>query len=514
MLLIESGGLTKPGDQSLSDLSGADAYHVSMRLATQRKLGGASNLWGGRCVPFDPVDFDDRAITGHARWPVTYDELAGYFQRGCEWFLCGDAVFNACDIPALAHEQLIPGWKDGDVTATSLERWSLPTNFASEYRQRLIRSRRITVASGLTCTQIVCVAGETRVAHLITKTPARTKVAVHARKYVIACGGVESTRLLFASNETFAAGIGNHAGHLGRWYMAHVDSRIGHVRFNTPAKDTIYGHERDEAGVYVRRRFAFKREFILEHDLPNSAMWLINPDVSDPSHGNGVLSFVYLMLVSPLGRHSISEGIRQAHIKASEPPSIGAHLRTVLRDAPTTAAFALRFAFMRYLKPGRKVPGFFVPSASNDYPLQYHGEHLPNWDSYLKPTSNRDALGMLRLRPHVAFSDVDVSSVVRAHRYLDEFLRSRGLGYVELPARDVAETIGGQLYAGYHQAGTTRMSSNPADGVVDAHLAVHHFPDLFVASSSAFVTSGQANSTFMIVAFAARLADRLHQLLS
>jgi choline dehydrogenase-like flavoprotein len=32
-----------------------------------------------------------------------------------------------------------------------------------------------------------------------------------------------------------------------------------------------------------------------------------------------------------------------------------------------------------------------------------------------------------------------------------------------------------------------------------------------VASSSTFVTSGQANSTFMIVAFALRLADHLNR---
>jgi choline dehydrogenase-like flavoprotein len=45
--------------------------------------------------------------------------------------------------------------------------------------------------------------------------------------------------------------------------------------------------------------------------------------------------------------------------------------------------------------------------------------------------------------------------------------------------------------------------------VLDADLAVHGFNDLYVASSSAFVTSSQANSTFTIVAFALRLADRL-----
>ena len=59
--------------------------------------------------------------------------------------------------------------------------------------------------------------------------------------------------------------------------------------------------------------------------------------------------------------------------------------------------------------------------------------------------------------------------------------------------------------------GTTRMSADPSDGVVDENLAVHKMSNVYVASSSTFVTSGQANSTFMIVAFALRLADHLHK---
>ena len=53
------------------------------------------------------------------------------------------------------------------------------------------------------------------------------------------------------------------------------------------------------------------------------------------------------------------------------------------------------------------------------------------------------------------------------------------------------------------------MSARPEDGVVDEHLAVHGMSNLFVASSSVFLTSSQANPTFMIVVLALRLADRL-----
>jgi choline dehydrogenase-like flavoprotein len=514
VLLVDSGGDSPDRDvQQLGELAGQDPVHVSMSLATSRQIGGASNLWGGRCVPFDPVDFKPREIVGEPRWPLTYEELAPYFQRACEWFVCGDAVFDVRDVPRLAAYSLIPGFPDGNVRASSLERWSLPTNFGQEYRSVLMDTPGLTLVTNLTCTEIVCDPERSRVQHLRAQSLDGRSVTISASRYVLACGGLETTRLLFASDRTHPGGLGNHSGHLGRWYMAHVELRIARVHFSTPPAETIYGHERDSAGVYVRRRLTFSEDFQASERLPNIAMWLVNPDVSDPRHGNGILSFVYLMLASPLGRFFVAEGIRQAHIKATTPVSIRRHLLNVVRNLPSATRFALTFGYQRFLKRGRKVPGFFVPSSANIYPLLYHGEHLPHHESRAEPTSERDALGMPRLRTRLWFSEEDIASAIRAHRCLDDYLREHGLGHLEYIHADPEGAIREQLFGGYHQAGTTRMSSHQEDGVVDRNLAIHGLDELHIASSSTFVTSGQANSTFMIVVLALRLADHLERCL-
>jgi choline dehydrogenase-like flavoprotein len=54
------------------------------------------------------------------------------------------------------------------------------------------------------------------------------------------------------------------------------------------------------------------------------------------------------------------------------------------------------------------------------------------------------------------------------------------------------------------------MGQDPRDSIVDADLKVHGFANLFVASSSVFPTTGQANSTFPAVALAIRLAHHLN----
>jgi choline dehydrogenase-like flavoprotein len=513
VLLLESGGSDfVPEVQRLGDTVGGDRHHVEMALATRRQLGGASNLWGGRCVPFDPIDFEPRPIAGAARWPVGHEEISRYLQRACDWCLCGSAAFDSGSVPELAARSIVPGFLDGEVRASALERWSLPTNFGRVYRGALERSPSLQLERRLTCTEIVPRRrgdGGWSVDHLRARGTGGRVVAIRAKRYVLAAGGLESTRLLFASDREHPGGIGNHSGHLGRWYMAHVESRVARLHFTTPPDQTIYAHERDGDGVYVRRRFTLAREAQLDRRLPNAAMWLVNPEVGDPAHGSAILSFVYLMLSSPFGRYFVAEGIRQAHIETSSSTTVRAHLRNVVSDLPGATAFALTFGYRRFLRRGRKVPGFFVRSAANVYPVLYHGEHLPHWESFVEPTAERDAYGMPRLSTHLHFSEEDVRSVRRAHEVLDRSLRVQGLGHVELLHDDVEGAVREQLFGGYHQAGTTRMSALSEDGVVDRNLAVHGFEDLFVASSSTFPTSSQANSTFMLIAFALRLADHL-----
>jgi choline dehydrogenase-like flavoprotein len=334
-------------------------------------------------------------------------------------------------------------------------------------------------------------------------------MVLRAGRYVLACGGLESTRLLLASHRDGDGGIGNHAGHLGRWYMAHVESRIADVHFTTDPAATVAGHERDDAGVYVRRRFTLSPEAQRREGLPNVALWLVNPRLSDAAHRNGFLSLVYLLLRSPIGGRFVADAIRQSHLRVPTSSTVRDHVDNVVREMAGSLRAAGRFAYERFLRRGRKLPGFSMRSDENRYPILYHAEHLPSWHSYVELSDVRDEVGMPRLATHLAFAEADVAAVERVHRLLDASLRSQGLGHVEFLYDDVAAAVRRGVFGGRHQIGTTRMSALPEDGVVDGDLAVHGHDDLFVLASSVFPTSSQANPTLMLVAMALRLAAHL-----
>jgi choline dehydrogenase-like flavoprotein len=520
VIVIESGEETPQEPiQHLSDAAEWDSeIHAPMAMAVRRQVGGTSTIWGGRCVPYDRVDFDRRAVTGGIGWPVGYDDLKPFIQRACDWFVCGRAIFNAAETGCLPTS-IVPGLPANAVSTSSLERWSLPTNFGREYRARLRQSRNIRVVVGLTCTEVVCEEGERRVSHLACQTLQRKRVRVRARRYVLACGGLESTRLLLASRDADGRALGDHSDHLGRWYMGHVEGVIANVRFTTPPRRTIFGYERDVDGVYVRRRFSFARDFQREQGLPNIVAWLANPELADASHRSGPLSFAYLALASPLGRCLAPDAQRISLTGTKVPgsPYGGAHRSrpsrhfvNIAREPFQTLSFAATIGARRFLARNRRVPGFFVYNRDNVYPFQYHGEHIPSRHSRVMLSEERDSLGMPRLRIDLRFGTADVDGVVRAHRAWDDYLRRTGCGRLEYLHDDPAQAVWSRVGGGFHQVGTTRVSERPEDGVVDRDLAVHGFPDLYVASSSVFATSSQANSTFMTVVFALRLADHLH----
>jgi hypothetical protein len=300
--------------------------------------------------------------------------------------------------------------------------------------------------------------------------------------------------------------------------MAHVEGAVANVRFTTPPRSTVYGYERDTDGVYVRRRFAFVEEFQVREELPNVVAWLGNPELPDANHKSGPLSFVYLALSSPLGPWFAPE-VQRLSLTGEEIPGTPyggsaisprkAHWRNVLREPMRTAQFVGDFGARRFLARGRRAPGFFVYSPENVYPLQYHGEHLPNSRSQVSLSREVDELGRRRLNVELRFTPADVSGIVRAHKQWDAYLRSAGVGWLEYLHEDIEDAVMRRLGGGFHQSGTTRMSATAAEGVVDRNLAVHGVENVHVASSSTFVTSGQANSTFMVVVFALRLAEHL-----
>lgn len=519
VILVEGGGRTAhgsahaPGEAEIVDAR----RHAPMHDAVHRALGGTSWLWGGRCIPLDPIDFESRSYAPGTGWPIGFEHLAPWYGIACEYANCGQPDFTLAQLDAdSARQPLTAGFRPGRVIASDLERWSGEPNFAHRYANALQTSPHVRLLLDSTCIAIDLAADGDHVRSVVIANGA-TRLRIQADRFVLACGGLEVTRLLLNANAHHDNRIGNRSGMLGRHYMGHVSGKIASVRFNSPPNRTIYHFERDGQGFYVRRRLTVPAATQREHGLLNMAMWLDNHPPADPAHGNGILSLAYLALRTPgLSRMLAAPAIaRKVAGSGEERGRHLAHWRNVARGLHRIATFVPPFLYRRYVARPR-LPGFFLPSPNNVYALHYHAEHLPAWDSRVSLADSVDGYGMRRLRIDLRYQRADAESVIRNHALLDRHLRETGAGRVDywMPEAERMDAVLAQASDGFHQLGTTRMAAHWRHGVVDPDCRVFGTRNLYIASSSVFPSSGQANPTLTILALSARLANHLAEQLT
>ena len=109
----------------------------------------------------------------------------------------------------------------------------------------------------------------------------------------------------------------------------------------------------------------------------------------------------------------------------------------IARDCASVTSFAIGLGARRVMARGHKTPGFFTAySRENLYPLQYHGEQVPNRQSRVSLSSDRDSVGMPRLKIDLRFLQRDVDGVLQCHQVWDEYLRQSGCGRLEYLSDD------------------------------------------------------------------------------
>jgi choline dehydrogenase-like flavoprotein len=495
--VLESGTMqVDPAMQQLSDAIRVDPRrNADMALVVQRRFGGTSNLWGAGCVPLDAVDFARRSVTGDAPWPITYAEFAEHLPAACRYANCGNSFTNRLNAPIA----------DTAFSTDRLMRFADPPSFLKAYADEIASSDRITAVLGVTVTEIRFSQNGT-VLGLEVRQRDGVRGLLRCRAVVLACGGVETTRLLLAAQANAPERFGGEAGPLGRYYMGHLSGTLADIRFKDAALDSSFDFFLGEDGAYARRRIVASDALQAREGLTNIAFWPTLPPMRDAAHRDPMLSMAYTVLsIPPLGRRLVSESLRRINI--GDGGNHAAHLRNIALGLPAIATTLPRFLYRRFLARQR-LPGLHLRNPARRYVLHYHGEHLPQPWSRIRLSHERDAYGMPKAILDLQFSEADAVSIVRTHELLARWLEQNRLG--ELLWRDAPqqrlEQVLEQAGDGVHQIGTLRMGENARLGVVDRNCRVFGSANLFVAGSAVFPTSGQANPTLSAIALAVRLA--------
>jgi choline dehydrogenase-like flavoprotein len=521
VVLLESGGTrfeTKTHDLNRGSVTDRDV-HGPLEDYRRRRLGGASTAWGGRCAPFDAIDYETRAYVPNSGWPFGKSAIDPYCARAGVYLELGDATYDAQEAlpPAARMQEMIPGLSSDDVTTSSLYLFSPPTDFGARYRRDLIASSNARVYLHANCLEIVTSAEGARVDRIEAGTMNGRRFSVSAKHYVLASGGLEVARLMLASNRVSANGIGNQHDLLGRYYMCHM---IHHLEVQLESDEVVWDYEKTLAGTYCQRTISVKQDKHRSFELLNHRARIEHPPIGDATHKNGVLSVAFLaktlMRTNLLSKHlsPVAGTLSRGVIDAGTPEEPGAarrrlasHASNVARDFPNVLRFSRRWITERMLSD-RKLPSIVLRSATNTYTLRLDAEQVPNPESRVTLTNDTDVFGQRRLNVDWRYTALDAQSLARAAALIGEAISRSGAGKVRSLAPVHPKATGG------HHIGTTRMATSALRGVVDENCRVHGVGNLFIASSSVFPTSSYANPTLMVLALAIRLSDHLEKTLN
>ncbi len=511
VLLVEAGGF-KP-ESEIEALSKGEVApgspHAPLHLYRRRVIGGASYVWGGRCTPLDPIDFETRSWIPHSGWPLTRAELQPWYEQANPFVDAGRFDYTV-EGSLAGRGAFIEGFASPALHTNRIERFSKPTNIGRHYREELVKSAKVRLVHHALCTGVKLhhAAGKTEMLEL--RTLAGTRLAVKAEVFVLALGTLETVRLMLASNDVMRDGIGNHSGWLGRSYLTHIEGTLGELRFTPADRPVIWGYEKSTDGIYVRRRFAVSEAAQERHGVANGIVRLNHPSVVDPAHGQGILSAAYFVknLLVPEYRRRIAWTDRRTAERLAamgRTRLFGRHALNMLKDLLKVATFGPWWLWVRNLQR-RQMPSLVLPSRSGRYPLDFNFEQAPNPESRIGLVTSRDRFDVPQLRVDWRMREVDRHTILATLELFRDAVAATGCAtftYDPETALDQFTAIGG------HQMSGARMAADPKLGVVDSQCRVHGVDNLYLAGNQIFSTVGYANPTLTTVALALRLAGHL-----
>jgi choline dehydrogenase-like flavoprotein len=506
VLVLESGGKFEEQDtQALYAGSVADEkLHSPPDRYRQRRFGGTTTIWGGRCMPFDDIDFEPRDYIAHSGWPFSRQELLPFYAKANQLCEAGRFAYTIEEAFGRPTRAMIDGFDSQRFTTNTLERFSCPTDFGVRYAHKLEAAQNVRVLLHANVTALHLNSAGTAVDALTVRSLHGKHCVVRARKFVLATGGLEVPRLLLASRDVHPHGIGNQHDVVGRYYMCHIAGTAGAIKINRPLASVWHGYDIADEGTYVRRRFALRQQVQRELKIGNFVARLHHPRITNPEHRNAILSLLFL------GKYFIPYEYR-IRLHGTEPTTFkefSQHVLNVIVGPFDAVAFAWHMFRDRKMAE-RKFPSIIIKSKANLYSLDFHGEQEPNPLSRVTLDDQLDPLGVPRIKVDWRYTQADVDTVTRSIALLAEDIRRSGIGTFEYdPATLEAEMTRYGAYGGHH-IGTARMGADPHSSVVDPNCKVHGVENLFIASAATFPTSSQANPTLTVVAMSLRLARHL-----
>lgn len=468
-------------------------YQMGISFWNATLVGGATNIMSGMFHRMKPLDFRLKEVYGPIpdstveNWPLSYADLEPFYTEVEQVAgISGKVIPHPFQEPRSTpdfpfpplRESIVARWLDE--SARSLGFQLIPTPRA--ILSRPVAGRRACYYSGY-CGSYGCASdakSSSRVAfllpaletgnlliipralvyflemaerkvHRIWYIDANTgeKRSLQARAVVVACGPIESVRLLLMSrNPLYPYGIGNHSGNLGK-----------HLLFSSGSVGV---------GYLVREDFSQKEWLQIRQPglwINRTLIDLYEIELNGKPHKGGIVEFMFEHM-NPVRRAIFLKWDQKGNLLWGEKlrKRLYRHFREVR---------GIRFEVFCDWTPTEKCYVELSPSVQDKFGFPVARIHIFQ-------------------HPHDRKVDAILARTART------LLEKMGCQHVQVASSSFPPV---NLVAG-----GCRMSSDARRGVTDPTGRVHETENLFIADSAPFVTGGSVPYTWTIYAWALRVA--------
>ncbi len=364
---------------------------------------------------------------------------------------------DACeivDVPRDSFKELPKSHWQGNLFRLSERAFSPPTRFRTKFIDELKRSDKVDVYINANLSDIRLHDGLSAVSHFEIKNYHGQMQKLTAKHYIMATGASEVVKLLLNFNKQLPKGIGNQHDMVGRCFMEHFNVNYG----SFVVEDKVLFEDPD---LQFNPTDAFMRKFNI---------------------GNAVIDFDSNIQARDFGR--LKELKRTA--------------REFVCESDTMTNVARKFAEF---------------DCEGDGVITSLIEQVPNMNSRITLNDEKDHFGLRRVTLNWQASPIDDVTIRHLGREIAKELARTKVARVKLKDFILDDNIPIRDYGHHcHQMGTTRMSVDPKNGVVDANQKVHGIDNLYIAGASVYPTGGGCNPTLTLLMMTLGLADHLVKL--
>ncbi len=474
VLLLEGGGFEyDPKMQELYRGEVVGQPYYPLQAAALHYFGGTTGHWAGFCSTYDGIDFEQRDWVPHSGWPIRRGDLDSFYARAHQVLELGPYKYEPADWKQDDDER-VPLLADSPVVQTKMWHFS-PTRFGTKYRDEIVNAAKIHLYTHANVVEVEANEGLTAVESVRIRGFDGKEQRARAKRFVLCCHSIQNARLLLASNRQARTGLGNGNDLVGRYFMEHFEMPGAELALANPETAKMKLYAMAFPNRPPRGELALSPAAQREHRILNGTASLAPGNLGDEVQS----TFQFI------------DTVMQAKMREwRKAGSVGPN--------PIAAARAARAAASTAGPP-------------RFYHLATRQEQSPNPDSRVTLSGEKDTLGMPRAKLDWRLTDLDKRSIRAFYRILGQEMGRTGTGRVRIREwlLDDDTTWPSTISGGWHHMGTTRMHSDPKQGVVDANCRVHGLGNLYIGGASVYPTAGAANPTLTLVALSLRLADHL-----